>query len=143
MIQNMIEETSGDAVTRFYAALAAKDPDAVRAFVAKYFADDVVLVLPGSLPYGGRVEGARRLAGMFAHVAAATPTEGVQNLRLVTAVDGGSQIAAHLTFDWAPADGGQPFASSVLELWTFDGGVVISIEAFYFDTAALVGVASP
>ncbi|GAA4544074.1 nuclear transport factor 2 family protein [Pseudonocardia xishanensis] len=137
----MTDTSCREVVDAFYAAIAGKDAEAVTSVVTEHFADDVVLDLPASLPYGGRIEGVRRLVKIFAHAAGSTAAVGVQDLQLASLLGDGPQVAAHLTFTWFPAGAGASFGSSVLELWTFDAGRVISIEAFYQDTAALVAVA--
>lgn len=138
----MDEMTCRKVVEAFYAAITSKDADAVTTVVAEHFAADATLHLPASLPYGGRIEGARRLAKIFAHAASSTAAVGVQDLQVVALVGDGPRVAARLTFTWFPGDSRESFGSSAIELWTFDAGQVVSIEAFYQDTAALVGAAS-
>src|SRR5438094_539593 len=55
---------SAAVVTDLYAAIAARDGEAVAAIAAEHFAEDVVLHEPPSLPWGGTHEGPRRAAGM-------------------------------------------------------------------------------
>ena len=67
-------------VADFYAALSDADPDAVAAAIDAHFAQDAAIEWPPSLPHGGRVEGSRRLRGLFTGIAKAGNKAGATNL---------------------------------------------------------------
>ncbi|KQY58230.1 hypothetical protein ASD11_00730 [Aeromicrobium sp. Root495] len=125
-------------VERFYAAVSGRDADALTAIVDDHFVADASIEWPVSLPYGGRVEGARILRKIFAGMAAAESPVGPTALRVrsVTADDSG--VVAELVFTYVSPSGGPPVPSGALERWCFDGDKVRTIRAYYWDTAALV-----
>lgn len=131
--------TNGDhtqVVRDFYQAVAAKDAAALEALIFARFADDVVIIWPDSLPYGGSVRGAATLSKVFGRMTAAPEPVGPAGLELVGIVDGGNQVAAQLEFDWYPPGSGESIRTGALELWTFTDGLVREIRAYYWDTAA-------
>jgi ketosteroid isomerase-like protein len=133
---------SPEAVARaFYEALVAGDADTVGALADRWFAPDAVLELPPSLPYGGRVESAHRLRRMFTAMAAGAIPAGPTGLRVVSVTGDEESAAVRLEFDWVATSGAEPVTSGALELWTFTEGSLTEIRAFYWDTAALLGVA--
>lgn len=128
---------SAEIVTEFYRALAAADPDAVAAVVDAHFAEDAAIEWPPSLPHGGRVQGSRRLRGLFAGIAKAGEQAGATNLTLVRTIGGGDHVVAWLTFDWKNPGSPAVAPNAALELWSFAEGLVQDIRAFYWDTAAI------
>ncbi|MBO0727867.1 MAG: nuclear transport factor 2 family protein [Acidimicrobiaceae bacterium] len=128
-----------DVARAFYAAITARDGEALERLLDAHFHDDAAVALPESLPYGGRVSGVRRLQRMFGALAGDPVPAGPVSLRLDNLVAEGEHVVALVSFDWQPPGGGTPVASSASELWTFRGGRVAEISAFYWDTAALVG----
>jgi len=126
-----------DVVRAFYDAVARRDATAIAELVSGSFREDAAIIWPEGLPYGGRVEGSRRLGKLFVGMAASPEPVGPDDLELVSVVDGGDQVAAQLTFTWhAPGSGGSA-PSGALELWEFEEGLVSEIRAYYWDTAAL------
>lgn len=133
--------TNTDIVREFYQAVAAKDADALEQLIGGHFDTGASVVFPESLPYGGTVAGAAKLARMFAGMAKAPEPAGPAGLDLTGLVGDGDQIAARVEFHWhAPGGASAPVPSSALELWTFADGKVREIRAYYWDTAALVAV---
>jgi hypothetical protein len=131
-----------EAVARaFYEALAAKDPETIGTLVDRWFHEDAALEVPRSLPYGGRVESARRLRRMFTAMAGGEAPVGPAGLTVASVVGGVDSAAVQLEFGWRPPGGGEEIPSGALELWTFVDGRVREIRAYYWDTAALVGAA--
>ncbi|KAA9160515.1 nuclear transport factor 2 family protein [Amycolatopsis acidicola] len=130
-------------VTAFYEAVSKQDGDAVRSVVRDNFAEDAVLRWPESLPYGGSVAGKSKLERVLAGAASAGQTAGVQNLRLTGVVDGGDTVAAQLEFDWRdPKSERVVTGTGAVEVWSFTGGRVGEIKAYYWDTAACLGFGS-
>jgi ketosteroid isomerase-like protein len=127
-----------DQIEAFYAALFAKDSDAVAAMIGEHFAPDAVLHRPESLPGGGRTEGADRIA-RFMVGATKMPAGGpldIGTMRIASIIDGGDVVAVELAFPFAGVDTG------ALEVWTLKDGRVTSIRAFYWDTAAMLKAAT-
>jgi ketosteroid isomerase-like protein len=125
-----------DVVRAFYDGVVRRDAEAIADLVSRSFREDATVVWPEGLPYGGRVEGSRRLAKLFAGMAASPQPVGPDGLEVVCVVDGGDRVAAQLTFRWhAPGSAGW-VRSGALELWTFVDGLVSEIRAYYWDTAA-------
>jgi ketosteroid isomerase-like protein len=136
--------TNAELVRSFYRAVANRDEDAVAELVGEHFAEEATLRLPGSLPYGGTVEGRRRLERVFRAAANATDPVGPTALEVLDIVEGADRCAVQLRFDWhAPSGGGVVSGTGAVELWTFAGGLVKDITAYYSDTAACVDVLAP
>jgi ketosteroid isomerase-like protein len=132
---------TAELVRTFYGAVASRDGAAVAALVEQHFAEDATLHLPRSLPYGGTVEGRRRLERVFRGAAETTEPLGPTGLEVLDLVEGGDRCAVQLRFDWhAPGGGGVVTGTGAVELWTLAGGRVQDITAYYWDTAACVAV---
>jgi ketosteroid isomerase-like protein len=131
--------TNAELVRSFYRAVAGRDGVSVVALVGEHFAEDATLRLPESLPYGGVIAGRSRLERVFRSAADATEPVGPAALQVLDIVEGGDRCAAQLRFDWrAPGGGGVVSGTGAVELWTFAGGLVTDITAYYADTAACV-----
>jgi len=130
-----------DVVERFYAAIAAKDPDALATVIDGAFASDVVLEVPDSLPHGGITEGVERIKRTFAPAASPDVEVGISNLvveRIVeTSKPDEDEVVVEISFDWTAPGASQPVSSGAAEWWTFRGMQVRRIKTFYWDTAAL------
>jgi ketosteroid isomerase-like protein len=136
--------TNAGLIRSFYRAVAGRDGDAVATLVGEHFTEDAVLRLPGSLPYGGTIQGRRRLERIFRGAADAAEPVGPSGLEILDVVEGGDRCAVELRFDWrAPAGGGVVPGTGAVELWTFADGRVQDITAYYWDTAACVDVLVP
>lgn len=136
-----VTDTPAEVARAFYAALAAQDTETVGALADRWFHPDAVLELPASLPYGGRVESARRLKRLFVGMAGGTAPAGPVDLRAVSVTGDEHGAAVRLEFGWRAGPDAEPVASGALEQWTFTDGALREIRAFYWDTAALLGVA--
>jgi len=77
----MPQSPNAQIVADFYAALSGADPDAVAAAIDAHFAEDAAIEWPPSLPHGGRIEGSRRLRGLFTGIAKAGDQAGATNRR--------------------------------------------------------------
>lgn len=121
----------GSIVTGFYEALTAGDVDSVVAIVEENFADDAVLTRPESLPGGGATAGAGRIARFMKGAASAGLPVQVGGVYAASAGDG-ANIFADVTIDM----GRGPVRA--LEWWTFVDGKVVTMQAFYWDTAAML-----
>lgn len=125
-----------DVVREFYRAVTAKDGVGIKELIENHFSDDVTIVWPESLPYGGSISGAGKLARVFGRMAAATEPAGASDMVVVDVVDGGDRLAARLEFDWYAPGSKEAISTGALELWTFTAGRVSEIRAYYWDTAA-------
>lgn len=125
-----------DIVRAFYDAVIRRDADAITDLVTTSFREDAAITWPDGLPYGGRVEGARRLGKLFAGMATSVVPVGPDGLEVESIVDGGDQVVAQLGFQWRAPGSTDSIPSSALELWTFQDGLVAEIRAYYWDTAA-------
>lgn len=134
---------NADLVREFYRAVAEKDAAALDALITAAFDEDARVVFPDSLPYGGTVSGAAKLARMFTRMASSPVPVGAADLVLVDLVDGGSRVAARIEFAWYAPGSEVGIPASALELWTFAGARVREIRAYYWDTAALISGARP
>lgn len=133
--------TNASVVSAFYQAVSAKDAAALETLITAHFDADASIVFPESLPYGGTVRGAARLARMFARMASAPEPAGAADPALAWIAGDGDRIAAQVEFAWYAPGSRTPVASSALELWTFEAGRVREIRAYYWDTAALTAAA--
>ncbi|MBB3600652.1 ketosteroid isomerase-like protein [Mycolicibacterium sp. BK556] len=124
-------------VTDFYNALSAADTETIVRAIENRFAENAAIEWPPSLPHGGRIEGARRLRGVFSASANPDAPAGAKNLRLVNAIGDGDEVVAWITFDWLQPGSAAPVANQALELWRFTDGQVQEIRAFYWDTDAI------
>ena len=125
-----------EIVRDFYDAVVRRDAQDLVALVERSFRDDAAITWPDGLPYGGRVEGARRLGKLFAGMATSAAPVGPENLEVEAVIDGGDKVAAQLRFDWRAPGSADSIPSGALEVWTFECGLVSEIRAYYWDTAA-------
>lgn len=131
-----MSRSASHVVQAFYDAVAARDAGALTEIVTSSFRGDASIAWPEGLPYGGRIEGATRLARLFAGMASSPEPVGPEGLEVVSIVDGGEQVVAQLEFRWRAPGSDESIPSGALELWTFDQGLVSEIRAYYWDTAA-------
>jgi ketosteroid isomerase-like protein len=132
-----VQRSTADIVADFYAALSAADAEAVAATIDRHFAEDAAIEWPPSLPHGGRVQGRRKLRAIFTGIATSGAEAGATNLHLVATIGDGDRVAAELTFDWKHPGAATGVPNSALELWSFSGGLLQEIRAYYWDTAAI------
>jgi ketosteroid isomerase-like protein len=134
--RNPLSTEQADVVRAFYEAVVRRDGQEIGDLVSRSFHEDAAMIWPDGLLYGGRVEGSRRLVKLLAGMATSPVPVGPEQLEVVSVIDGGDQIAAQLAFDWRAPGSPDTISSGALELWTFDGGLVTEIRAYYWDTAA-------
>ncbi|ROZ46284.1 hypothetical protein EEB13_18980 [Rhodococcus sp. WS3] len=122
-------------VGEFYKGLSEGDTEALARLVEQRFATDAVLSRPESLPGGGDITGTRSIT-KFTRAAAGSVPISVETLMSSETDDG-----AHIFVEVSILIGRTP--TRALEWWTFDGSQVSRLQAFYWDTAALVSNARP
>lgn len=128
-------DTDSAAIVReFYSALSAGDAARLRAIVEENFAADATLTWPGSLPHGGALVGASRIARVLSRAVDPEAKGGPTNMHLLGTIGNGSRIVAEVAFELAPAGQSTSIPTTALELWTLAKGKVASIDAYYWDT---------
>ena len=129
-----------EVVETFYDSVNRRDAAGLSEVIAEYFAPDVVLRLPDSLPYGGTYEGSDAIERLFVGAASAEEPVGPAELALEEVAecprDGEDQVVVRLAFAWIPPGGGEPVRSQSVEWWRFRDLQVVEITAYYWDTAA-------
>jgi predicted SnoaL-like aldol condensation-catalyzing enzyme len=133
----MPQHPTAQIVADFYSALGSADADTLAAIIDAHFAEDAAIEWPPSLPHGGRVEGVRRVRGLFTRIAQAGNQAGATNLRLVRTIGDGDHVVAWVTFEWKNPNSDDTVTNAALEAWSFSDGLVREIRAFYWDTAAI------
>lgn len=121
-------------IEAFYDALIGRDGERLGQIVDEHFAGDAVLERPESLPGGGRTAGAGRIKRLLAGAAGMEdgPLD-VEHMEKAQVLECGSEhVVVELRFPFA----GEPTSS--LEWWTVRDLKVVSLRAFYWDTAAML-----
>lgn len=125
-------------VDRFYAAVIAKDADAIDAAITDGFAQDAVLRLSDSLPYGGAHVGREAIARLLGQLAQTrTPMVLVEGIKIRRVIEQGDEIAVDVEFPWIAPGAAEPIAMSAVEWFTFREGRVVDMSVGYWDTAAV------
>ena len=99
-----------------------------------YFDQNVVLVEPESLPYGGTHRGLAELGAAIAEIMKYVDLAGLKLERIIA--DEETAIAS-LTATWRCANG-QTLQVPMRECYTFSGNKIVAMNVFYWDVAALV-----
>jgi ketosteroid isomerase-like protein len=135
-----------EVVRAVYAALCSIDPDTISAAAARYFAEDIVVHEPESLPWGGSYRGKELVTGLMANIGDPASPIDAANLtvdQLIHTPDGDShQVIAAVSFPWrgtAP----QPYPMRALEWFTVRAGLVVEIRIYLWDTAAGLDALQP
>lgn len=115
--------------SRFYRAMSSGDTADLSALIDSSFADEVTLSRPESLPGGGNLVGRDRVTRFVTRAAGRAPLHVKQMMESAA----GTDVFAHVEV----RIGAEPVTA--LEWWTSDGTAVLSVRAFYWDTAAIVG----
>lgn len=121
-------------VKEFYDLLGQRRGDDVAEFVEANFAEAATLSRPESLPGGGSVSGARVIAKFMRAAASAVAGVTVKSVHESTSSTE-TNVFAELSLDLGGAK------TNAIEWWSFADGKVASIQAYYWDTAALVAPA--
>jgi len=94
--------------------------------------DDIRIVLPPALPYGGVYEGKPAVLELGARLAAAWSTFGYEVLRYTTGED---CVIAVIELRSVARATGREVRTPIAEVFRLRNGRVAEIQAFYFDTA--------
>ncbi|MGM5069145.1 nuclear transport factor 2 family protein [Rhodococcus qingshengii] len=113
----------------FYDAVAGGDVPALREVVSSSFAEDAWLRRPESLPGGGVCDGRDHILAFMEKAVGKVPLV----VRAIDVNGAGTEAYAHIEITLGET------STSALEWWSYAGGQVVSVKAFYWDTAAMVG----
>ena len=97
--------------------------------------DEIRIVLPPALPYGGVYQGKAEVLGLGAKLAAAWSTFGYEVLRYAT---GDDCVVAVIELRSVARASGREVRTPIAEVFRLRNGRVLEIQAFYFDTALAV-----
>lgn len=122
--------TPHQIATRFYDAMASGSVENLEETVRQHFSEEAILARPESLPGGGVVSGASAIMAFLGRAAGKVPLA----VNEIVTDGAGANLFASVTITLAGRD------AEAVEWWTFKGTRAVSIRAFYWDTAAMVGV---
>lgn len=125
-----VPDDARSVVSKFYSLLSHGEADAIAELVADHFGEEARLSRPESLPGGGTISGAPIIAKFMRKAAGAA--KGLQLKQLHIASDTGTVHA----FAVVELTIGTP--TTAIEWWVFEAGVVTSLSAYYWDTAAII-----
>lgn len=126
-----VDTAAPSIVASFYSLLAAADIDGLVSLVEANFAEDAVLNRPESLPGGGPTTGRGRIVKFVKGAAAAGLSMVVSDIHEGTAAND-VNFFADVSIDLGKGP------VKVLEWWKFADGKVATIDAYYWDTAAML-----
>lgn len=124
-------------IDRFYAAVIAKDGEAIAAAIEDAFAPDAVMRISDSLPYGGVHAGREAIQGLLGKLARTrTPMVLVEKITVRRVLEQGDEIAVEVEFPWIAPGAAEPIRMAAVEWFTFRDGQVVEMTVSYWDTAA-------
>jgi ketosteroid isomerase-like protein len=124
-------------IDRFYAAVIAKDADAIAAAIEDGFAPDAVMRISDSLPYGGVYTGRDTIQALLGKLARTrTPMVLVEGITVRRVLEQGDEIAVDVAFPWIAPGAAEPLPMAAVEWFTFRDGRVVDMTVSYWDTAA-------
>jgi ketosteroid isomerase-like protein len=137
---------ASDIVRAVYEALTSVDPDTIRAAAGRYFADDIVVHEPESLPWGGMYRGRELVTGLMANIGDPASPIAAAHLSIDRLVhtpfdDGSHEVIAAVSFPWRGAERKIPMQA--LEWFTVRDGLVTEIRVYLWDTAAGLAALKP
>jgi len=118
---------SASAVQFFYNAMRSMDPGAL----AASFTDDVVVVQPSALPYGGTTTSREEF---FEKVFGYTSQRASFRIETSEAFGDGARLAGHFTATWTALGSGETFFYNQAELYEVTNGKISKVEVFQQDT---------
>jgi len=102
--------------------------------VDERFTEDVSLIIPPSLSYGGKTTGNDAIKKLLRGISHPKSPVDIATLTIERIAADRDQVAAQISFSWRiPA--GEAIPTSVVEWFTFRDGKVAELTVFYFDTA--------
>jgi ketosteroid isomerase-like protein len=118
-----------EVVARMYEAAACGDLDAMLAT----FDDDIRIVLPETLPYGGTHQGKAAIRVLGGRLAEAWADFRYDVLHFMTSVD---RVAVVIDLRSVARASGREVRMPIVEVFGMRDRLIVGIQAFYFDTAA-------
>ncbi|TPG32427.1 nuclear transport factor 2 family protein [Mycolicibacterium hodleri] len=125
----MSAQSNIDTVRQTYAAMAAGNAAAAMA----NFHEDMVLIEPESLPYGGTYKGLSEIGGAILAITQYVDLAGLKIGRVLADDD---TAVAFVTATWKNPDG-TTHDMLMRECYQFSGSKITEMRIFYWDTATL------
>ena len=122
---------SAAVIQAFYDAMRSMEPTAL----AASFTDDVVIVEPPSLPYGGTTTSRD---AFFETVNGYTSWRASFRLETSEVLGDGDRLAGHFTATFTAHGSGETFLLNQTELYEVTDGAISKVEVFQDDTPALI-----
>jgi ketosteroid isomerase-like protein len=122
---------SASVIQSFYDAMRSMDPAALAASLC----DDVVVVEPPSLPYGGTTTSREEF---FRKVVGYTDQRSVFRLVSSEVFGDGGRLTGHIVATFTAHGSAETFLLDQIELYEVRGGAISRIEVFQHDTPALI-----
>jgi ketosteroid isomerase-like protein len=126
-------KTQDSRIDRLLAALRSGDATQIEALCHP----DMVVEDPESLPYGGVYRGFAGMCEVSAKLFAAVADWRVETER-ISGDAGGDDFVLVQRMTGRAASTGRPIDMSILERYTFRGGLLVSIRPYYWDTKAII-----
>ena len=124
------KDSAVDLVARYFAAVHKNEVD-----LLALIAEDAVIAIPASLPYGGEHRGHAGFRQAVAGFAAAWRDVETHDLELI---GGDTRVVAVSRMTARAATTGAPFETRVAEKFLIRNGLIVEVRPFYFDTAAML-----
>ena len=121
---------SASVVRAFHDAMRSTDQAGIDATLS----EDVVIVQPRALPYGGTTTSR---AEFYERVFGYGNERATFRLRTSEVFGDGDRLAGHFTATWTGRGSGETFLLSQAELYEVTDGVITRVEVFQDDTAGL------
>jgi ketosteroid isomerase-like protein len=122
---------SAKVVQAFYDAMRSMD----LAALAASFSDDVIVVEPRSLPYGGTTTSRE---AFFEKVLGYTNQRASFRVETTEVLGDGGRLAGHFTATFTAHGSGETFLLDQAELYEVTGGEISKVEVFQRDTPGLI-----
>jgi ketosteroid isomerase-like protein len=122
---------SASVVQSFYKAMRSMDPAAL----AASFSDDVIVVEPPSLPYGGTTTSRD---AFFEKVLGYTSQRASFVVETSEVFGDADRLAGHFTATFTANGSGETILVNQLELYEVTDGVITKVEVFQHNTPALI-----
>jgi uncharacterized protein len=128
------EDANIKIIKTFYEYLAKGDRDWI---YANLIADDIELIEPPSLPYGGIYRGKDLVRRTLKTV---VETWDNMEFEIVNYLAGGDSVVVHAYLGCTGRRTGKSFHIPMMELWRIRDGRIIELRPFFHDTARMAEV---
>lgn len=127
----MENTTTLEAVKSLYSFVETGNMDGILSVMH----EDLVVLEPASLPYGGRYEGHAGFSHMVTRIGECWSSFAASEYEFIAS---GDAVAARFRFQAVSRKTGKQFDQYLCEIWRGKDGKLIHGEVFYFDTHAIV-----